>query len=85
MKPIKMFNSLKPIKIINNYVFVVIEDATEKHPDGWIHGVYINFNEAHGKFESLLNKYYTGLPFHILKLPVQGKNVQGTLGQFLRA
>ena len=89
---------MRPIKIINNYVFVVTEDATEEHPDGWIHGVYINWNEANGKFNSLLDKEYPGLSlgnsyyqdprstgFHLLKLPVHGKNVNGTLGQFLRA
>lgn len=55
---------MKPIKVINSYVYVVYEFTAEK-----VHGVYINKAEAEGKRKKLNSTNYVA----ILKKPVLGK------------
>ncbi len=70
----------KPYKVTNNYVFIVYECAKKVQnaefglsvSDGYIHGVYINQDEATGKAHSLIA---TGRGYiAVLKKPLQGKS-----------
>jgi hypothetical protein len=80
---------MKPVKVINNYVYIVYECPTSfkltkggegiKYKGGTIHGVYVNHSEAMGKSLKLsYNKegtLNTKLGYMcILKKPVQGKD-----------
>lgn len=61
----------KPYKVINNYVFVVLEHHT-KTSDAKIHGIYSDFASAEGskaKAEGVKNHGYVS----ILKKPVRGR------------
>lgn len=68
---------MKPFKIINSYVYIVLEHHTDEN-DAKVHGVYINKDEAEGKAHKLRlgrlgdepkNKGYIS----VLKKPVLGK------------
>jgi len=64
---------MKPTKIINNYVYVVLEHHTDT-TDEKIHGIYINIEEARGKQEKLVLNSKIPLGYlSVLKKPVLGK------------
>ena len=68
---------MKPVKIINSYVYIVLEHHTQK-ADAKIHGVYINKEEAEGKFVKLTKRNMGGY-LAVLKKPVLGKPAISTI------
>ncbi len=62
---------MKPIKLVNSYVYVVLEHHS-KGKDATVHGVYINREEALGKVESMTLKGAKGY-LAVLKKHLIGK------------
>lgn len=68
---------MKPIKVINNYVYVVLQHHTA-HTDAKLLGVYINREEAEGKAAKVTkaNKKSEGY-ISVLKKSVEGRQRYG--------
>lgn len=63
---------MKPIKLVNSYVYVVLEYHSE-NTGPRVHDVFINEQEAQGKKESLTLPTKTTNYVAVLKKPLRGK------------
>lgn len=65
---------MKPLKLINNYVYVVLEHHKEGK-DARIHGIYTTLQSAEGKYTKLHREPGNKLGYvSILKKPVLGES-----------